>query len=75
MICLSAVHYSQLWRVHTALRGWQSADLPDRAEAGRAVLCPGAGTLGDRIVAAGTPHQVAASATSRTARYLKAALH
>ncbi|RYF24586.1 MAG: excinuclease ABC subunit UvrA [Comamonadaceae bacterium] len=35
---------------------------------------PGAGTLGGRIVAAGTPQQVAASATSRTAPYLAAAL-
>ena len=35
---------------------------------------PGAGTLGGRIVAAGTPQQVASSATSRTAPYLAAAL-
>lgn len=35
---------------------------------------PGAGTLGGRIVAAGTPQQVAACAQSRTAPYLAAAL-
>jgi excinuclease ABC subunit A len=35
---------------------------------------PGAGDVGGRVVAAGTPLEVAASAVSRTARYLAKAL-
>jgi len=37
-------------------------------------LGPGAGAEGGRVVAAGTPEQVAAARTSRTAAYLSARL-
>jgi excinuclease ABC subunit A len=36
---------------------------------------PGAGDEGGRVVASGTPEDVAATARSRTARYLAEALH
>jgi len=38
-------------------------------------LGPGAGAQGGRLVAAGTPEQVAASRDSRTAPYLAKCLH
>jgi excinuclease ABC subunit A len=38
-------------------------------------LGPGAGAQGGRVVAAGTPQQVAASRASRTAPYLAKCLH